>query len=82
MFTDAHIYGTSTGNQRQEAWWSFYRRSRSTWIINFFKDMVEAGELDTSDDLQKVCLRFGPLLQKDLDIVKTHWNTHYIRKSH
>ena len=81
---DAHIYGTSTGNQHQEAWWSFYRRSRSTWIINFFKDMVEAGELDTSDDLQKVCLRhcFGPLLQKDLDIVKTHWNTHYIRKSH
>ena len=38
--TDAHIYGPSPANQRIEAWWSFYRRSRSTWWINYFKDLI------------------------------------------
>ena len=33
---DAHIYGRSPANQRIEGWWSFYRRNRSTWWINYF----------------------------------------------
>jgi len=32
----AHVYGTSPGNQRIEAWWSFYRRLRSQWWIELF----------------------------------------------
>ena len=33
--------------------------------------------------MQSECLwfTFAPLLQADLDLVKEHWNTHYIRKS-
>ena len=27
---ESHIYGTSPQNQRIEAWWSFYRRSKAT----------------------------------------------------
>jgi len=29
----AHVYGTSPGNQRIEAWWSFYRRLRSQFEV-------------------------------------------------
>ena len=29
-----HRYGTSTTNQRIEAWWSYLRRSNTTWWIN------------------------------------------------
>ena len=66
--TNAHVYGTSPSNQRQEAWWSFFRRHRSNWIINFFKEMVECDEFHRNDPLEVSCLRFcfGPLLQNDL----------------
>ena len=62
---------------------SQYRRNRSGWWINLFKDVVEAGDLNTGDALQKDCLWFcfAELLQEDLDAVKEHWNTHRIRKS-
>ena len=33
---NAHKYGSSHSNQRIENWWSFLRRSRSSWWINFF----------------------------------------------
>ena len=36
--TKAHIYGSSHSNQRIECWWSSFRKSRSNWWINFFKD--------------------------------------------
>ena len=36
---ESHIYGSSPHNQRIKACWSFYRRSRATWWINFFKDL-------------------------------------------
>ena len=39
----AHHYGLSAGNQQIEAWWSYFRRSRLTWWINFFKDLVDRG---------------------------------------
>ena len=79
----AHAYGPSTSNQRIEAWWSHLRKSWTTWWMNFFSQMVERGELDTSDDLQKNCLWFcfNKLLQQGLDQVRTSWNTHYIRRS-
>ena len=66
-----------------EGYWSQYRRNRSSWWINLFEDLVEAGDLNTGDVLQKDCLWFclAELLQEDLDAVKEHWNTHRIRKS-
>lgn len=80
---NAHRYGSSPANQRIERWWSFYRHDRSTWWINFFKDLVERGIVDTASELSMTCLWFcfKDILQADLDHVRDHWNTHYIRKS-
>ena len=80
---ESHIYGTSPHNQRMEAWWSFYRRSRATWWINFFKDLMEQSVFTPGNDLQMECLWFcfSSLIQRDLDTVKDHWNTHLIRRS-
>ena len=78
-----HIYGPSYANQRIEGWWSFFRRNRSSFFINFFKEMVDQGELNTDNEFDLACVRycFGELLQKELDEVKLTWNVHYIRKS-
>jgi Uri superfamily endonuclease len=35
--SNSHKYGTSPSNQRIEAWWSYYRRGRSSWWIDFLK---------------------------------------------
>ena len=49
----------------------------------FFKDMVDGGSLDLSDKLQSQCLWvcFSKLTQNELDQVREHWNSHYIRVS-
>ena len=80
---DAHRYVSSPRNQRIEGWWSFYSRSRSRWWCNFFQDLELEGVLDSSSELSMECLWncFAPVIQKDLDIVKEHWNSHRIRKS-
>ena len=55
---NAHIYGTSQHNQRIEGWWSFFRRSRTHWWINFFKDLIER-EIDSpGNELQEECCGF------------------------
>lgn len=79
----AHVYGSSHLNQRIECWWLSFRKSCSNWWMNFFKDLVDRGELSTSNVLQMECLwfSFSPLIQKELDEVCRHWNSHYIRKS-
>ena len=78
-----HRYVSSPQNKRIEAWWSHFRRSRITWWINFFKDLEEQEVLNQANELQSECIwfTFAPLSQADLDYVKEHWNTHYIRKS-
>ena len=80
---NSHRYGSSPSNQRIERWWSFYRHDRSTWWINFFKDLVERNVLNTASEISMRCLWFcfKDVLQTDLDSVKNLWNTHYIRKS-
>ena len=79
----SHIYGSSHSNQRIEAWWSFLRCNCSGYWIDFFKDLVEETTLQLGNTLHMECLWFcfSSLLQLDLDKVKDHWNSHYIRKS-
>ena len=79
----AHIYGTSQNNQRIEGWWSFLKRSRMSWWINFFKDLMEKGIFNSGNQLEMEGLWFcfSDTIQQDLDIVMDHWNTHYIRPS-
>ena len=80
----AHVYGSSPANQRIEAWWSFLRRSRSGWWIDFFQDMSQQGLLEIGNAYHMEALWYciSKLLQEDLTQVKDHWNSHYIRKSH
>lgn len=42
-YCNAHRYRSSPANQRIESWWSFLRKSRSNWWMNFFKDMIDNG---------------------------------------
>ena len=79
----AHIYGMSPCNQRIEGWWSYLRRSRMTWWMNFFKDLMEQAVFIPGNQLQIECLWFcfSSIIQQDLDFVVQHWNSHYIRRS-
>ena len=79
---NAHRYGPSTGNQRIEASWSYFRLSRFTCWINFLiqRPCRPWSVLPYSSALCDECLWFcfAVLIQQDLDFVKIHWNTHYI----
>ena len=79
----AHLYGSSHHNQRIEAWWSQFRHMKTQFMITFFRRMVNEGELNVDNDLQKACLQycFGELIQIELDQCKDAWNSHYIGES-
>ena len=80
---DAHRYVPSPRNQRIEGWWSFFSKNRSSRWRNFFKDLEFQGVVDLTSELSKECLWycFSSVVQKDLDGVREHWNTHRIRQS-
>ena len=79
----AHQYGSSHSNQRIEAWWAMLHRSWASWWINFFKDLVSNGILDTSKKLHLECLWFCfvKIMKAGLREIKESWNGHYVRKS-
>lgn len=81
--TAAHIYGTSPGNQRIEAWWAFFRRYRIQWWIELFENLVSFGAFHPGCEKEVECLRycFMNIIQTDLNAVRHHWNTHRIRPS-
>ena len=76
-------YGPSTRNQRIESWWSIFRRNRSNWWINFFKDLCHSAMFDPSLSHHINCLRFCflGLLQSELDETRGLWNNHCIQKN-
>ena len=79
---ERHRCVSSPCNQRIESWWAFLRRTHTSWWINYFKDLV-IEKVDLTRQLHTECLWFcyAPLLQKCLNQVKEHWNSHYIRRS-
>ena len=79
----AHCFGTSPHNQRIENWWSYLKKTCTTWWISFFKDLVEQKQLNLNDEFTKECLwfAFNGVLQNSLDEAQLYWNTHYIRPS-
>ena len=79
----AHRYGSSPKNQRIECWWSVLRRSSSSWWIDLFQELSASGFLDLDNKLHRELswFCFSGVLQDFLDEVKSHWNTHRIRKS-
>ena len=81
--TDAHRYVSSPRNQRIECWCSFLSKQQTQWWRRFFADLEAQGILDSSSEVKMECLWycFSSVIQTELDAVKDHWNTHYIRKS-
>ena len=52
------MFGSSSANQRIEAWWSIMRRSRMNWWMNFFKDLRDEGHFDWRIGYHVDALRF------------------------
>ena len=79
----SHAMPVSLTNQGIESWWSQFRKNRSTWWINYFKDPCERNIFNPDNELESECLWlcFSDVIQKDLDYVKEQWNTHRIRDS-
>ena len=79
----SHTDGSSPYNQRIEGWWSFFRRNNSSWWINMVKDAMERDIFTPGNDVQMECLWFcfSGVIQTNLNRVKDHWNSHYIRRS-
>ena len=77
------VYGTSPGNQRIEAWWSFYRRQHSQWCIDLFETLVSSGSLHPGNVRETDCIRFCfiPIVHTQLNDVRHQWNTHRMRPS-
>ena len=80
---NVHKYGTSPANQRIESWWSYFRRARTGWWMDLFKDMVASGQLELGNILHMECLWFcfQPVLSSELEAIKEQWNTHRIRRT-
>lgn len=76
------MFGKSTSNQRIEAWWSKLRSYTSKFWMDFFKDMIDEGILDTSNPIAQECLRFcfNRMIQHELNTVKEIHNNHRIRR--
>ena len=72
---NAHFYGTSVANQRIENWWSFLKRSFTSWIIDFFKRLVAEGNLILGHRVHLKCVWyvFSTFIQSQLDEVVHEW---------
>ena len=79
---DAHRYESSTSNQRIENFWLHKTKLYLSWIINFFRDLVNTRSLIQGNVFRMELLWFvcSPLIQYELDRLKEAWN-HKIRKS-
>ena len=83
MSQDVHRYGSSPSNQRIENWWSHRRKGFTTWVMEFFKDLVNGRILIPGNHIYLECswFVFLPLLQKELDEFIYYWNSHFIHRS-
>ena len=81
--TYGHRYVTFTSNQRIESWWSIFRKSRSEWWLELFKDLAVSGAFCDGNVTHVHCLRycFMEILQKELNFVASSWKEHVIRAS-
>ena len=67
----APCYSFSVANIRIENWWSHNRKGYTSWLINFFKDMVATGQFNLGNTLymELAWYTFLSLLQYELDQV-------------
>ncbi|CAG8785481.1 17044_t:CDS:2 [Gigaspora margarita] len=69
-------YGSSTSNQRIEAWWSHLRKYKSQFWIELFTKIEVAGEWIYGNNIDYECLIyvFMPLLKVELFEFRQEWN--------
>ena len=77
------LFGKSIANQRIEAWCSYLRKVFLHRWINYFKDLIDEGLFDPSDEVDQECLRFSfyGILQDELDEIMKAWNQQRIRRT-
>lgn len=75
--------GTSTSNQRIEAYWSHLIRDGPGWWVNFFKDLRDFDLYNDSDPVQVDLIRFCfmDIIRDELHKVAKMWNQHIIAPS-
>ena len=75
--------GTSTSNQRIEAYWSHLIRDGPGWWVNFFKDLRDFDLYNDSDPVQVDLIRFCfmDILRDELHKIAEMWNQHIIAPS-
>ncbi|XP_031358157.1 uncharacterized protein LOC116181857 [Photinus pyralis] len=73
------IYGSSTHNQRIEAWWGILRKHNAQFWMDIFEDLKNEGKFSgTILDKALVQYCFLHLVQGQLDQVVQEWNSHKI----
>ena len=77
------VSGSSHTNQRIESWWSFFRKNRTSYIINLFRELINESLYDPGDPTQKAVawFCFSDLIREELVLCMENWNSHYIRRS-
>lgn len=75
------LFGKSTSNQRIEALWSYLRKTKVDWWINYFKDTDSDWSWESRDMIHWEALKFcfNEIVQKELDDFRVLHNTHRIR---
>jgi hypothetical protein len=75
--------GTSTSNQRIEAYWSHLIRDGPGWWVNVFKDLRDFDLYNDSDHVQVDLIRFCfmDILRDELHKNAEMWNQHIIAPS-
>uniref|UniRef100_T1IZD9 Integrase core domain-containing protein n=1 Tax=Strigamia maritima TaxID=126957 RepID=T1IZD9_STRMM len=77
-----YIKGTSTSNQRIEAWWGILRKENGNFWIEFFHAMKDNGTFSGSVlDKNLIQFCFMHIIENELNEVVKIWNVHRISSS-
>ncbi|PWY70881.1 hypothetical protein BO94DRAFT_560538 [Aspergillus sclerotioniger CBS 115572] len=80
--TECYIFGSSTANQRIEAWWAQLSKSLLFRYHNYFKVLIEVGDFskDMIPDQIALYAVYMPILRTQVSSYVHTWNQHTIRK--
>lgn len=78
---NSYAFVTSVRNQRIEAWWSYFKRNRAQWWMDYFSDLYDSGVYDPDNRFQRTCFQFCfmDFIQLQLNETAVAWNCHRIR---
>ncbi|KAL4972835.1 hypothetical protein BDW66DRAFT_162600 [Aspergillus desertorum] len=82
QISDCYVYGTSTANQRIEAWWPQLSRGLLFRWGNFFQALQEKGAFSKDSLADQIALYavYMPVLRLEINSFVRTWNNRPIRK--